>query len=87
MTAHVPLCHGFALSDEEFRARFLELRRRLKSLGDAMVFVPHSNHRVVIDWLPHGADLHEEPSRSTLFRLVPEMTYSSLFSARGITVP
>ncbi|HZH11208.1 MAG TPA: hypothetical protein VEZ24_12660 [Microvirga sp.] len=72
MIAHVPVRSESVVSDEDFYERFVELRLKLKTLGAEIISVHHSNHWVDVDWLPQGASRNDEPSRSTLFRLVPE---------------
>lgn len=71
MIASVPT-NGSVVSDKDFYARFVDLRLKLKALGAEIVSVRHSNHWVDVDWFPRGADQHDEPTRSTLFRLVPD---------------
>lgn len=72
MIAHAPMDSESVVSDKDFYDRFIELRLKLKTLGAEIISVHHSNHWVDVDWLPQGADRHDEPTRSTLFRLVPD---------------
>lgn len=71
MTAHDPMNIESAVGDQDFYERFIALRVKLKKLGAEIVSVHHANHRVDVEWLPRGAGSHDEPSRSTLFRLSP----------------
>lgn len=68
MIAYVPIHTGSMASDNEFFARFVDLRLKLKALGAEIVSVHHANHWVDVDWLPQGADQDAEPNRSTIFR-------------------
>jgi len=72
MIAPVPVKRESVVSDKDFYQRFIELRLKLKTIGAEIISVHHANHWVDVDWLPRGADRHAEPTRSTLFRLVPE---------------
>lgn len=72
MIAHIPTGAGSVASDKEFYARFVDLRLKLKALGAEIVSVHHANHWVDVDWVPQGANQDTEPTRSTIFRLVPD---------------
>lgn len=72
MIAPVPMKREAVVSDKDFYQRFIELRLKLKMIGAEIISVHHANHWVDVDWLPRGADRNDEPTRSTLFRLVPE---------------
>lgn len=74
MIAHVPVCVGLVVSEEDFYSRFVGLRLKLKALGAEIISVRHANHWVDVDWLPRGADRHAEPTRSTLYRLAADQS-------------